>query len=139
MFFASSRLPFSSSVTLAQARRLSSSPPGLFGVSILPQNAPSITVSARPGTTPPIISSRSPSPTIITLLPLEETRAADKAKKLQVEAITDVAMRLEKAVEKGRLTDSTPPRSWWVPILSTSNSSLDQLAQGSGFRVDDAH
>ena len=74
-----------------------------------------------------------------TLLPLEETRTADKSKKLQVEAITDVAMRLEKAVEKGRLTDTTPPRSWWVPILSTSNLPLDHMAASSDFRVDDAH
>ena len=50
-FFASSRLPFSSLVIPAQARRLSSSPPGRSGASTPPRNAPSITASARLGRT----------------------------------------------------------------------------------------
>ena len=56
----------------------------------------------------------------------------------RVETLTEAAMRLERSVEKGRLTDTESPRSWWVPILSTSNKSLDEMAT-KGEEIDDAY
>jgi putative DNA primase/helicase len=73
-----------------------------------------------------------------TLLPVDETRAADKKTGSLVQTITDAVMRLEKSVEKSRL-NVLGQRSWWVPVLSTSNWSLDEMAAPDRFPIDDAH
>jgi hypothetical protein len=70
---------------------------------------------------------------------LDETRVAAKNPSGPlVETLTEAAMRLERSVEKGRLTDTESPRAWWVPILSTSNKSLDEMAT-KGEEIDDAY
>ena len=73
------------------------------------------------------------------LLIADETRTADRKGKSLAETILDVAMRLEKAAEKGRQPDMTASRSWWVPFLSTSNQTLDELCRSDGVEVDDAY
>jgi hypothetical protein len=74
-----------------------------------------------------------------TFLILDETRVGTKSRGGSlVETLTEAAMRLERSVEKGRLTDTESPRSWWVPILSTSNKSLDEMAT-KGEEIDDAY
>ena len=75
-----------------------------------------------------------------TFLALDETRLGDRFRGPRVLTILDVAMRLERSIEKSRLT-STTVRSWWVPVLSTSNKSLDEMAveDSVGDKVDDAY
>ncbi len=74
-----------------------------------------------------------------TLLIADETRTADKPNKTLVEAVLNVAMTLEKAGEKGRWTDTTALKSWWVPFISTSNKGLDELCRVAGVQLDDAY
>ena len=74
-----------------------------------------------------------------TLLILDETRTADKRGRPLAETITNAVMRLEKSAEKGRHNDAAPPKSWWVPVLSTSNKSLDEMAVEGRASIDDAH
>jgi hypothetical protein len=72
------------------------------------------------------------------LLIADETRTASKEQKSQAAAVLDVAMRLEKAAEKGRQPDVMASRSWWVPFLSTSNKTLDELCRSENIELDDA-
>jgi putative DNA primase/helicase len=74
-----------------------------------------------------------------TLLIADETRTASKDKGSVAATILDVAMRLEKASEKGRQPDLMASRSWWVPFLSTSNETLDALCRAEGILLDDAY
>lgn len=68
-----------------------------------------------------------------TLLILDETRVGPAAK-----AVFETVMRLEGSVEKDRI-GAAPARTWWVPLLSTSNLTLDELAIAAGERIDDAY
>jgi hypothetical protein len=71
---------------------------------------------------------------------LDETRVASSGQNQpRVDVIVDAVMRLEKSTEKGRLNTQDDQRSWWVPVLSTSNLSLDDLAKQGKFALDDAH
>ena len=73
------------------------------------------------------------------ILIADETRTSSKVQRSLAEGILDVVMHLEKAVEKGRQPDTMAARSWWVPFLSTSNKSLDELCQAAGVELDDAY
>jgi hypothetical protein len=67
------------------------------------------------------------------LLVLDETRAT------RADVVLDTVVRFERWSEKGRLTDPVRLRSWWVPLLSTSNDTLDHLAVKGGRVIDDAY
>jgi hypothetical protein len=68
-----------------------------------------------------------------TFLILDETRLA------KPELVLEAIFRFERSTQKGRLTDQPGTRSWWVPLLSTSNASLDALAAKAGIELDDAY
>jgi Domain of unknown function (DUF927) len=56
-------------------------------------------------------------------LVLDETRATE------AKTVLESVIRLERGQEKGRLTDAQPRRSWAVPVLSTSNLTVDELGR----------
>ncbi|MBV8831068.1 MAG: DUF927 domain-containing protein [Acidobacteriaceae bacterium] len=68
-----------------------------------------------------------------TFLPLDETRHGDPKQ------ILPSIFRLSGGLEKGRLTNPSSGRSWWVPVLSTSNLSVQELAGEASISVDGAY
>lgn len=64
---------------------------------------------------------------------LDETRVA------QPRSIVEAVFRFERSSEKGRLTNSPGARSWWVPLLSTTNDSLDTIGTRAGVSIDDGY
>ena len=66
-------------------------------------------------------------------LVLDETRATDP------KTVLDSVFRLERGQEKGRITDAQPRGSWLVPVLSTSNLSVDELGRLAKIEIDDAY
>ncbi|MES0129338.1 DUF927 domain-containing protein [Mesorhizobium sp. M0029] len=74
-----------------------------------------------------------------TFLILDETRTVGSSKgKDQLAVMKNVIMKLERSSEKGRMTATTPKKTWWTAVLSTSNLSLDELALDSKAELDDA-
>ena len=67
-----------------------------------------------------------------TMLFLNEAGVADGAggdRKKKAAAILDSIFKIEGAVGKARLTDTGPKRSFFVPVLSTSNKSVIELVE----------
>ncbi len=52
--------------------------------------------------------------------------------------LDEVLMRFANGVGRGRLTDVGAQQGWSVPLLSTSNTTLDQMAARHGYAIDDA-
>jgi hypothetical protein len=69
---------------------------------------------------------------------LDETRALVDYTNSRTASILDSLMRLDQGITKTRLGDHNRS-TWWTPIFSTSNRSLDQLAKDAGGFVDDAY
>jgi putative DNA primase/helicase len=72
-----------------------------------------------------------------TLLFLNETRVAGKNAKQVAESILEAIMKIEGSVGKGRLNEAET-RRWFVPLLSTSNISVRDLAEQAGHPSDSA-
>jgi putative DNA primase/helicase len=72
-----------------------------------------------------------------TVLPLDETKRAARIKE-RGQAVLDISFGLAEGVEKERLTNIGSIRGWRFYFLSTSNYSLDELAQRAGLEIDDA-
>jgi putative DNA primase/helicase len=73
-----------------------------------------------------------------TVLPLDETKRAGRNDKERAQAVLDISFGLAENVEKERLTNIGSIRGWRFYFLSTSNYSLDELAQRAGLEIDDA-
>ncbi|WP_158932952.1 DUF927 domain-containing protein [Acidisphaera sp. S103] len=73
-----------------------------------------------------------------TLLVLDETRGGGLDDKDIGPSLNRQVMRLSSGFQKGRLTDTGPRRSSAVPILMSSNLSLQQFGNLAGNRIDDA-
>jgi hypothetical protein len=52
--------------------------------------------------------------------------------------LDEVLMRFANGVGRGRLTDVGAQQGWLAPLLSTSNTTLDQMAARHGYAIDDA-
>src|ERR1700730_1889741 len=72
-----------------------------------------------------------------TVLPLDETKRAGRTKE-RGQVVLDISFGLAEGVEKERLTNVGSIRGWLFYFLSTSNYSLDELAQRAGLEIDDA-
>ncbi len=64
-----------------------------------------------------------------TLLVLDESRAATTNQRQLAERVADAVMRWERGVQKGTMLVTARRRSWWVPLLSSSNIRLFKLAE----------
>jgi len=73
-----------------------------------------------------------------TVLILDETKRAGHTAKERAQVVLDVSFNLAENVEKERLTNVGSVRGWRLYFLSTSNYSLDKLAQFGGIEIDDA-
>src|ERR1700730_2888439 len=73
-----------------------------------------------------------------TVLPLDETKRSGRTNKDRGQAVIDISFGLAENVEKERLTNGRSVRGWRFYFLSTSNYSLDELAQRAGLEIDDA-
>lgn len=73
-----------------------------------------------------------------TVLILDETKRAGREGKQWAEAVLDISFGLAENVERDRLTNVGSIRGWRFYFLSTSNFSLDQLAQRASIPIDDA-
>jgi putative DNA primase/helicase len=73
-----------------------------------------------------------------TVLPLDETKRSGRTDKERGQVVLDVSFGLAEGVEKERLTNIGSIRGWLFYFLSTSNYSLDELAQRVGLEIDDA-
>jgi hypothetical protein len=62
-----------------------------------------------------------------TILFLDETGTGERAKGAPVDTL-DAVMRLDGGIEKGRMNADGPRKTWHMPILSTSNVSVGQMA-----------
>jgi putative DNA primase/helicase len=74
-----------------------------------------------------------------TLLVLDETRVAEQSHSGKAPAILQLIMRLAGGQMKGRMTDVSSPLRFTMPMLSLSNFSLDEMAEGGRAEIDDAH
>jgi putative DNA primase/helicase len=72
------------------------------------------------------------------VLPLDETKRAGRTAGDRGQTVLDVSFGLAEGVEKERLTNIGSIRGWLLYFLSTSNHSLDELAQRAGLEIDDA-
>ncbi len=64
-----------------------------------------------------------------TFLILDEANTAPMVRNSRVQGILDCVFRLDQSQERGRLY--SPRRaSWWMPVLSISNMSLEEMAIG---------
>jgi putative DNA primase/helicase len=72
------------------------------------------------------------------LLILDETTLAGSDDRERAQAVINVTMRLAQLREKQRMTNVGPARSWRCYFLSTSNFTLDRLAQNGKVVLDDA-
>jgi putative DNA primase/helicase len=73
------------------------------------------------------------------LLILDETTLAGSDDRERAQVVTTVVIRLSQLREKQRKTNVGPARSWRCYFLSTSNFTLDRLAQNGKVVLDDAH
>ena len=73
------------------------------------------------------------------LLILDETSLAGSDDRERAQVVINVTMRLAQLREKQRMTNVSPARSWRCYFLSTSNFTLDRLAQNGKVVLDDAH
>jgi uncharacterized protein (DUF927 family) len=73
-----------------------------------------------------------------TVLILDETKRAGRNDKERGQTVLDISFGLAENVEKDRLTNTGSVRGWRLYFLSTSNYSLDELAQRAGLEIDDA-
>jgi len=73
-----------------------------------------------------------------TVLILDETKRAGGTDKERAQVVLDISFNLAENVEKDRLTNVGSVRGWRFYFLSTSNYSLDQLADKGGIEIDDA-
>jgi len=73
-----------------------------------------------------------------TVLILDETKRAGGTDKERARVVLEVSLNLAENVEKDRLTNVGSVRGWRLYFLSTSNYSLDQLADQGGIEIDDA-
>jgi hypothetical protein len=72
------------------------------------------------------------------LLILDETNLAGATDKERAEVVLNGAFRLSENMQKGRLNE--PERAAWrLYFLSTSNLTLDELAEQGGVPIDDQH
>jgi hypothetical protein len=62
-----------------------------------------------------------------TILFLDETGTGERPKGAPVDTL-DAVMRLDGGIEKGRMNADGPRKTWHMPILSTSNVSVGQMA-----------
>jgi putative DNA primase/helicase len=72
------------------------------------------------------------------ILLLDETRNAGPSDSKRIEVVKDVVFRLAEQREKLRRESAIKPRTWRGYFLSTSNYSLDEMAEKGGAVVDDA-
>jgi putative DNA primase/helicase len=72
------------------------------------------------------------------VLLLDETKRAGRNNKERGQAVLDISFGLAENVERERLTNGRSVRGWRFYFLSTSNYSLDELAQRAGIEIDDA-
>jgi putative DNA primase/helicase len=73
-----------------------------------------------------------------TVLILDETKRAGQNDKERGQAVLDISFGLAENVEKNRLTNLGSVRGWRFYFLSTSNYSLNDLAQRANIQIDDA-
>ena len=73
-----------------------------------------------------------------TVLVLDETKRAGRTNKERAQAVLDISFGLAENVERERLTNLGSVRGWRFYFLSTSNYSLDDLAQRGDCEIDDA-
>ena len=73
-----------------------------------------------------------------TVLVLDETKRAGRTNKERAQAVLDISFGLAENVERERLTNLGSVRGWRLYFLSTSNYSLDDLAQRGDCEIDDA-
>jgi len=72
------------------------------------------------------------------LLILDETNLAGGTDKHRAEAVLGGAFRLSENLQKGRFNESTRA-AWRLYFLSTSNLTLDEIADQAGVPIDDQH
>jgi putative DNA primase/helicase len=72
------------------------------------------------------------------LLTLDETKRAGSNDKERAQAVVSTAVKLAEHTERERLTNLGSARSCCCYFLSTSNYSLDELAEKGGIEIDDA-
>ena len=74
-------------------------------------------------------------------LVLDETKSIDDdgQRRKAFLVIAKALMRLAEGATKGRMTDLAAAATWWMGILSTSNLSLDDMAEKDHCHIDDAH
>src|SRR3984893_6363527 len=72
------------------------------------------------------------------VLLLDETKRAGRNNKERGQAVLDISFGLAENVERERLSNGRSVRGWRFYFLSTSNYSLDELAQRAGIEIDDA-
>jgi hypothetical protein len=73
-----------------------------------------------------------------TVLVLDEAKRAGRTNKERAQAVLDISFGLAENVERERLTNLESVRGWRFYFLSTSNYSLDDLAQRGNCDIDDA-
>jgi putative DNA primase/helicase len=73
-----------------------------------------------------------------TVLILDETKRAGASDKERAQVVVRVSFGLAEGTERARLINVQPVRGWRFYVLSTSNYSLDELAQRGGIEIDDA-
>jgi len=73
-----------------------------------------------------------------TVLVLDETKRAGRNDRERAQAVLDISFGLAENVERERLTNLGSVRGWRFYFLSTSNYSLDELAQRGNCEIDDA-
>jgi uncharacterized protein (DUF927 family) len=73
-----------------------------------------------------------------TVLLFDETKRAGRTDKERGEVVSDVAFGLAEQTEKERLTNQGSGRAWELYFFSTSNLSLEKLADAAGITIDDA-
>ena len=74
-----------------------------------------------------------------TLIVLDETKLARVRDAATFDAYVGAFFAIAEGSVKGRLTDERPPERYCVPVIATSNESLDQLRNRVGGYIDDAH
>ena len=74
-------------------------------------------------------------------LVLDETKSIDDdgQRRKGFLVIAKALMRLAEGATKGRMTDLAAAATWWMAVLSTSNLSLDDMAERDHCHIDDAH
>jgi hypothetical protein len=72
------------------------------------------------------------------LLILDDTNLAAATEKGRTEVVLDCAFRLSENMQKGRFNESRKA-AWRFYFLSTSNLTLDELADQGGVAIDDQH